>query len=215
MKLATIGCFFLTIGIIATACCAPKNVTPETGRAAPVEVALLREGVSVVGVKTPRKPLSAHVYLLVNDGKKEHRIRTSQELPPFLNAISSPELALAYVRFISSQEIRPYLTDMYYTEVQRQAEGKPAANAEPSWFTLTAAQYKTWQVHEPVVTTDGARYKIERFVASYPRVKDETRLPAQLLKIWEWVEPTGKYTMEIQQVITEGQAIHSILMFTK
>ncbi|MCP4396346.1 MAG: hypothetical protein GY801_03410, partial [bacterium] len=60
-------------------------------------------------------------------------------------------------------------------------------------------------------------FNIERFVASYPREEEDSEniLPAQLLKIWERIDNEGRYSMEIREIVTEGEQIQSILLFTK
>ena len=161
------------------------------------------------------KPVAEHSYLLAKDGNSEVKIQDTESFAQIVKEIASPEDALELVRLMTSQEIRPFLSDVYYNEVHKQAKPEKEGEEEDRWFAIAPEQYDEWQLHEPIVTEENGMYKIERFVASYPRLKEQELTPAQLLKIWEWVDAEGKYSMEIQEVIAEGDEIHKLLLFTK
>lgn len=186
-------------------------------RALKPESALLEEKYELLTVQGMGMPLAEHRYLLAKDGETEIQIRNAEEFAQIVREIASPEDALELVRLLTSQEFRPFLKDIFYSEVHKKMEPKTEGDEEDRWFAIAPKQYETWKLHEPVATEEDAMYKIERFVASYPRVKvqEQEHTLAQLLKIWEWVDAQGKYTMEIQEVIAEGGEIQKILLFTK
>ena len=215
MKLFTfIMLGFIILGTLSCACAVQKQAT-EQERSLKLESTLLNENYKLFAVRGMGMPIAEHSYLLAKDGKTEIKIQTAEEFAQIVKKITSPEDALALVRLITSQEIRPFLSDVYYSEVHKKVETKSEGEQKAQWFAIEPEQYEKWNLHEPVVTEENGLYKIERFVASYPRLKEQELIPAQLLKIWEWVDAEGKYSMEIQEVIAEGDIIQKILLFTK
>jgi hypothetical protein len=190
-----------------------KTTTQE--RPLKVETTLLNEKYEFFPRRGMGRPIAKQGYLLAKHGETELKIQTTEEFAQLVKEITSPEEALALVRLITSQQIRPFLSDVYYGEVHKKAEPKKGEQ-ENRWFAIEPEQYEAWKIQEAVATEEktGA-YKIERFVASYPKVQGQEHTPAQLLKIWEWVDSQGKYSMEIQEVIAEGSEIQKLLMFTK
>jgi hypothetical protein len=179
-------------------------------RAIKTESALIQEGYTLSTVIEAVKPIAEHVYILAKNGETELKIRDTEGFAQVVRKISSQEQALELVRLLTSQEFRPFLKDIYYSEVHKKE------NEEDRWFAIEPKQYDEWKLHEPVVTEENDVYKIERFVACYPRLLENKEITqAKLVKIWEWVDSDGKYLAEIQDVIAEGDAIHKILIFTK
>lgn len=241
--LLSVVCLFLGISCAHTEqpMSSKRGVSDVQEQQIMLETTLLQEQYTLWGVQGMGMPLAEHRYLLARDGEQEIKIRKVEELTPLVKEISSTDQALEFVRFLTSTEIRSFLSDIYYSEVHKKEsspassqegkeeteeptpapsqEGKGKASAENTpedrWFAIDAAQYDAWNLHEPVVEEVDGTYKIERFVASYPRRENQSVAPARLLKIWEWVDPEGSYRMEIQSILAEGEPIQKILLFRK
>ncbi len=218
--------FIMICLLFGVSCACTKNDSPPMVRERPLELesALIDENYTLFSVQELTMPLAEHSYLLAKKDDTEVKIQQTEEFSQIVKKITSPEDALELVRLIASPEVHPLLSDVYYHEVHEQIEPEDKATTEAElteqWFAIKPAQYEQWELHEPIVTKEeDGRYKIERFAASYPQIIQEGEktqtTPAQLLKIWEWVDANGKYTMEIQDVIAEGSDIHKILLFTK
>jgi hypothetical protein len=181
-----------------------------------IESQLIQDKYQLFAVITGGKPIAEHSYLLAKAGDTQLEIRDTKDFAQIVKGISSKEEALELVRLITSQEIRPFLRDIYYAEVHKQVEPQKEGEEKDRWFAIEPTQYDEWKLHEPVVTDENGSYKIERFVACYPRILPQKELSqARLVKIWEWVDSDGNYLAEIQDVIAEGDTIHKILIFTK
>lgn len=171
---------------------------------------LIQDGYELSTVIEAKKPIAEHAYILAKRGDTELKIRDTEGFAQILRGISSQDQALELVRLLTSQDLRPFLKDIYYREIHKKE------NEEERWFAIEAKQYDEWKLHEPIVTEEDGVYKIERFVACYPRILENKELTeAKLVKIWEWVDSEGKYLAEIQEEIAKGDAIHKILIFTK
>lgn len=214
----------LSVSLLATGCSAQKAETTPEIRETPIKIAspLLKDGIELFAAQEMTMPLGKHRSLQAKLQANEITIRTSADFAQAVKEIASPEDALAFARLITSEEIRPYLQDVYYAEVHKQAA--PTAKEvngetvliEDLWFAVEPKQYDAWKLAEPVVKTlEIGGYAIERFVAAYPKVMEKTATPAQLLKIRETVGFQGAYTMEILAVVAEGAAIEKMLLFTK
>ncbi|MBD3307110.1 hypothetical protein GF339_11850 [candidate division KSB3 bacterium] len=216
MKIITM----ITLALVGlSACCAQTGQKQPAAQERPLTLQspLLKDEFELFTVQEMGQPLAAHRYLLAKHDETELKIQTAAEFAPLVREITSPADALALVRLLTSQEIRPFLQDIFYSEVHKKSEPQAQAETTPEaqWFALEPEQYAQWGISEPVVTAEEESYKIERFVASYPRTQEQERTPAQLLKIWEWVDTEGQYSMEIQEVIAEGPEVRKILLFTK
>jgi len=214
----------LSVGLLASSCSAQKTETKPEIRETPIKIAspLLTDGIELFAAQEMTMPLGKHRSILAKTKLSDIVIRTSADFMQVVKEIASPEDALAFVRLITSEEIRPYLEDVYYSEVHRQAEPTPkevngeTVLIEDRWFAVEAKQYDAWKLVEPVVKKlEIGGYAIERFVAAYPKVMEKAATPAQLLKIRETVGANGAYTMEIVAVVAEGNAIERMLLFTK
>lgn len=187
-----------------------SNQPLKKERALKPESTLIREEYTLSTVIEAVRPIAEHIYILAKSGETELKIRDTEGFAQVVRKISSQEQALELVRLLTSQEFRPFLKDIYYSEVHKKE------NEEDRWFAIEPKQYDEWKLHEPVVTEENGVYKIERFVACYPRLLENKEITqAKLVKIWEWVNSDGKYLAEIQDVIAEGDKIHKILIFTK
>ena len=172
--------------------------------------ALIQDGYEIFSVVEAKRPIAENVYLLAKRGETQLKIQDTAEFAQLVRGIASKEAALEFVRLLTAQEIRPFLRDVYYSEVHKK-EGE-----KDQWFAIEPTQYEQWNLHDPVVTEENGVYKIERFVACYPRILQTKALTqARLVKIWEWVSPDGKYLAEIQEVLAEGDQIQKMLIFTK
>lgn len=180
-----------------------------------LETTLLQEQYTLFTVQGMGFPLAEHRYLLARDGEQEMKIRKAADLAPLVKEIGSAEQALEFVRFLTSTDIRSFLSDIYYHEVHKKIETRDENAPEDRWFAIEEDQYEAWNLHGPIVEEVDDMYKIERFVASYPRRENQNITPARLLKIWEWVTREGFYSMEIQATIAEGEPIQKILLFQK
>lgn len=181
-----------------------------------LDTPLLKEQYNLWGVQGMGLPLAEHRYLLASDGEQEIKIQKAEDFAPLVKNITSAEQALEFVRFLTSSEIRTYLSDIYYSEVHKKAGmSNESDQEEDRWFAIDTAQYDAWNVHEPLVKAVDGQYRIERFVASYPRRENQQIIPARLLKIWEWVDSEGHYRMEIQTILVEGEPVQKILLFQK
>ncbi len=221
MKNVVLMSFLLIIMLGAS--CATTSQEEEPGkqsrakgpitRERPVEIdsGLIHDDYELFSVIEAKKPISEHAYLLAKSGNAQLEIRETKDVAQIVKAITSPEDALELARLLSSQDLRPFLKDIYYSEIHEKMKG----DEKDQWFAIETDRYNAWKLHEPVITEEDGQYKIERFVASYPRIQEQPPSPAQLLKIWEWVDAQGKYSMEIQEVIAEGEEIQKILIFTK
>lgn len=180
-------------------------------RSLKTESELIQDGYELSTVIEAKKPIAEHSYILAKREDTELKIRDTEGFVQILRGISSQDQALELVRLLTSQEFRPFLKDIYYHEVHKKE------NEEDRWFAIEPKQYDEWKLHEPVVTEEDGVYKIERFVACYPRVFLENKefTEAKLVKIWEWVDSDGKYLAEIQEEIAKGAEIHKILIFMK
>ncbi|PIE32438.1 hypothetical protein CSA56_15635 [candidate division KSB3 bacterium] len=212
---------FFSLIVFGTACAqAPQESTESITQERDLELdaPFLDQSYDIFAVQKLAMPLAKHAYLLARQGDKEIVIREASEFSQVVTEIVSPEDALELARLLISHDIRPFLLDIYYSEVHKYVEPENKDDIVEPWFALSPEQYDAWNVREPIVTRqEDGRYKIERFVASYPRKKDENDelTPPQLLKIWEWIDAEGHYSMEIQDVVTEDKAIYNILLFTK
>jgi len=214
MRILTLLC--LGIVILGVSCASntgqdsQAKIEPLQGELAGLDSPLIQEGFELVPVIESKKSLVGGVYLLAKTGKIEIPIRTIDEFSQVVREITSDTDALAYVRLLTSQDIRPYLQDAYYAEVHKQS------GEDDRWFAIAPEQYDAWSLHEPVVTLEDDVYTIERFVAAYPRyIEGKQATDAALLKIRERVTPTGKYLMEVRNILAEGDDIYKILVFTK
>ncbi len=172
--------------------------------------ALIQDGYELVPVFESPKSLTSVAYLLARTGKIEIPIRTIAEFAQVVRDITSEAEALEYVRLLTAQDIRPYLQDAYYAEIHKQT------GPDDHWFAIAPERYNAWNLAEPVVTTENNRFVIDRIVAAYPRfLEGRPTNDAALLKIREWVTPSGGYLMEIRDIIAEGDEIYKILVFTK
>ena len=180
-----------------------------------LETTLFKEQYILFAVQGMGLPLAEHRYLLARDGEQEMKIRKTEDLAPLVKEITSDEQALEFVRLLTSTDFRSFLSDIYYSEVHKKVEVSDENAPEDRWFAIEAAQYDAWNLHEPIVEEVDDTYKIERFVASYPRRENQGIAPARLLKIWEWVDHEGSYRMEIQAILAEGEPIQKILLFQK
>jgi hypothetical protein len=202
----------LLLGVLGISCTPPVQEKHSGGQERPLDIEseLIQEGYEVFTVIELGKPLADHIYLLAKHGEIQLKIRDTEGFAQIVREISSQEQALELVRMLTSQEVRPFLKDIYYSEIHKKE------NAEDRWFAIEPEQYEEWKFHEPVVTEEDGVYKIERFVACYPRLLENKEVTqAKLVKIWEWVDSDGKYLAEIQEEIAKGDAIHKILIFTK
>ncbi|GAK53074.1 hypothetical protein U14_04333 [Candidatus Moduliflexus flocculans] len=214
----------LSLSLLVSSCSAQKAETTPEIQQTPLKItsSLLKDGVELFAAQEMTMPLGKHRSILAKTNMSDIVIRTSADFTQVVKEIASPEDALAYVRLITSEEIRPFLQDVYYAEVHKQAvpttkevNGEKIV-VEDIWFAVEAKQYDAWKLAEPVVKKlEIGGYAIERFVAAYPKVMDKSATPAQLLKIRETVGTQGAYTMEILAVIAEGDAIEKMLLFTK
>ena len=208
----------LSIMLLGASCAHTVQKEPKGNvRAIRADSQLIKKGVTLSSVQGMEMPLAEHRYLLAKtEGMTEIKIQTVEDFAKITNEILSEDNALAFVRLITSQEIRPFLSDIYYSEVHKKVEPQQEGEKEDRWFAIETRQYNVWNLHEPVVLKENdSTYKIERFVASYPHVKEGKLTQAQLLKIWEWVDTKGNYFMEIQDVIAEGEPIQKLLFLTK
>ena len=172
--------------------------------------ALVPENYELVPVIESKKSLTSQPYLSAKTDKGEMPIRTVADFSQVVREITSEADALEYVRLLTSQEIRPYLQDAYYAEVHKQT------GVDDVWFAIAADQYDAWNLAEPVVGSEQHWYVIERVVAAYPRfLEGRPATDAALLKIREWVTPSGGYLMEVREIVAEGDEIYKILVFTK
>jgi hypothetical protein len=179
-------------------------------RSIKTETKLIQGGYKLSTVIEAKKPIADHTYILAKSGETQLKIQDTEGFAQILQGITSQEEALELVQLLTSQEFRPFLRDVYYSEVHKKE------NDEDKWFAIEPEQYDDWNLHEPVVTEENDGYKIERFVACYPRITEDKELTeARLVKIWEWVDSDGKYSAEIQEEIAKGEAIQKILIFTK
>jgi len=184
-------------------------------RSIKTESELIQTGYELSTVIEAKKPIAEHVYILAKSGETQLKIRDTEGFAQIVRGVTSKEEALELVRLLTSQKIRPFLKDVYYSEVHKKAP-KKEGEEEDRWFAIEPEQYDKWNLHEPVVTEEDDIYKIERFVACYPRIlQDKTLTKAKLVEIWEWVDSEGKYLAEIQDVVAEGKTIRKILIFTK
>jgi hypothetical protein len=216
--------------VLGTSCAHTEQTTSEKKspdvqeQPIALETTVFQEQYTLWGVQGIGLPLAEHRYLLARGGEQDIEIRKAEDFTPLVKEISSADQALEFVRLLSSPEIRSFLSDIYYSEVHKK-EAPPAQEGkaetadehapEDRWFAIEAAQYDAWNLHEPVVEEVEGAYKIERFVASYPRREEQGLAPARLLKIWEWVDHAGSYRMEIQAILAEGEPIQKILLFQK
>jgi hypothetical protein len=208
--------FMMLCAILGTSCACSKQAK-SGGQEQPIKLAslLIQDKYELFSVIGGGKPIADHVYLLAKAGDTRLEIRTTKDFAQIVKGIASKDDALALVRLLTSQELRPFLRDVYYAEVHQKVEPKKQGETEDHWFAIAPQQYETWKLHEPVVTEEQGRYKIERFVACYPQLKEKDLTPAQLVKIWEWVDAKGAYSAEIKEVIAGGDEIHRLLLFTK
>ena len=214
----------LSLSLLVSSCSAQKSETKSSIQYTPLKITspLLKDGVELFAAQEMAMPLGKHRSILAKTKMSDISIRTSADLAQIIKEIASPEDALAFARLITSEEIRPFLQDVYYAEVHKQAapttkevNGEKIA-VEDRWFAVEPKQYDAWKLAEPVVKKlEIGGYAIERFVAAYPKIMDKSATPAQLLKIRETVGANGAYTMEIVAVIAEGAAIEKMLLFTK
>jgi len=217
------GIILLTLSVIClgTACAKTSEKPPkpmQQVRDLDVDSVFLDESCDLFAVQELTMPLAEHNYLLAKCGQKETVIRKATEFFPIVREITSADDALELVRLFTSQAIRPFLQDVYYSEVHKEVEPESEDEIVEPWFALSPEQYEEWKVQAPVVTQEeDGRYKIERFVVSYPRKEEEhgELIPPQLLKIREWVDAEGKYSMELQEVVAEDEGLQNILLFTK
>lgn len=214
----------ISLSLLASGCSAQKTETTSEIRETPIKITspLLKDGVELFAAQEMTMPLGKHRSILAKTKMSDISIRTSADFAQVIKEIASPEDALAFARLITSEEIRPYLQDVYYAEVHKQAAptstqvNGETVLIEDRWFAVEAKQYDAWKLAEPVVKKlEIGGYAIERFVAAYPKIMEKTATPAQLLKIRETVGANGAYTMEIVAVIAEGAAIEKMLLFTK
>ena len=214
----------LSVSLLATGCSAQKAETTPEIRETPIKIVspLLKDGVELFAAQEMTMPLGKHRSLQARLQTNETTIRTSADFAQVVKEIASPEDALAFARLISSEDIRPYLQDVYYSEVHKQAApttrevNGETVLIEDRWFAVEPKQYDAWKLAEPSVKKlEIGGYAIERFVAAYPKIVEKSATPAQLLKIRETVGANGAYTMEIVAVIAEGAAIEKMLLFTK
>ena len=162
-------------------------------------------------------PLAKHSYLIAKNEGKAYSIRVAAEFSRVVKAIRSTDEALELAHLLSSQELRPFLQDVFYAEVHKKSEAESTDEIIAPWFRLEAEKYEKLQLHPPIVTSEDGRFTIERFVVSYPREdKDSEKiLPAQLLKILEQIDHDGYYSMEVKEILDQGEQIQKILLFTK
>jgi len=192
--------------------CANTVEKTSRGQERPIKIEskLIQEEYELSTVIEPGKPIAEHVYILAKGKKTQLEIRNTDDFSQVVREISSKDEALELARLFTSQRIRSFLKDIYYSEVYKKE------SEEDKWFVIEPEQYDEWKLREPVVTEENGVYKIERFVACYPRIlQDKTLTKAKLVEIWEWVDSEGKYLAEIQETIAEGEAIRKILIFTK
>jgi hypothetical protein len=208
--------FMMLCAVLGTSCACSKQ-TKSGGQEQPIKLAssLIQDKYELFSVIGGGKPVAENIYLLAKAGNTRLEIRNTKDFAQIVKGIASKDDALGLVRLLTSQELRPFLRDVYYAEVHQKVEPKKQGEAEDRWFAIAPQQYGTWKLHDPVVTEEQGRYKIERFVACYPQIKDKDLTPAQLVKTWEWVDAKGTYSAEIKEVIAEGDEIHKILVFTK
>ena len=182
-----------------------KNEQPVT-----IETNLFQEGYDIFATREARKPIAQHSYLLAKSEEAAIKIRNTMELSQIVREITSTEDALALVRLIASQQLRPFLQDVYYAEVHQKA------NQDDLWFAIEKSQYEHWQLHAPSITEEEGVYTIDRVVACYPRlIHGKILTEAKLVNIREWVAPDGSYVAEIRSIIAEGEDIQKILLITK
>jgi hypothetical protein len=217
MKSMLLMSIFLVLFGVSCACPVEKKPSPEKskGQERPIKIEskLIQAGYELFSVIEAKKPLVKNIYLLAKRGETQVEIRDAAGFAEIVQGIASKEDALELVRLLTSQELRPFLRDLYYSEVHQKADDND------QWFAVTPAQYAQWKLHDPVVTEDNGIYKIERFVACYPRMIEKNQqkdmTAAQLVKIWETVDAKGKYTAELKEVVAEGDDIQKLLIFTK
>ena len=178
---------------------------------------ILDESYELFAVQELRMPLAEHAYLVAKKSGEFYIIRSSAEFSRVVKAIHTADDALELSRLITSQELRPFLQDVFYVEVDKTLDTENNDSFLEQCFRLDAESYDVFKLHPPVVKEDKGVFTIERFVASYPRKEEgrENILPAQLLKILEQIDSEGNYRMEILEILTEGEEIHKILLFTK
>ncbi|GAK55014.1 hypothetical protein U27_01845 [Candidatus Vecturithrix granuli] len=206
----------LLLIVLGISCAHTKQMSADIQeRPIVFDTALLEERYSLWGVQGMGLPLADHRYLLARDGEQEIKIQKAEDFAPLAKDITSAEQALEFVRFLTSTEIRTFLADIYYSEVHKKVEKADESDQEDHWFAIDAAQYEAWYMHEPLVRELDGQYRIERFVASYPRRQNQKIVPPRLLKIWEWVDREGHYRMEIHSIIAEGESVQKILLFQK
>ncbi len=205
--------FLLTLVVLAI--CGVANAHAAQEREITLESPLIQEDWRLYGVTDITKAEPPKAYLLAKHEEQTLTIETAEDFAQIVTAVEDRADALQLVRLLTSQEIRPFLADINYHEVQRKAAASAGEDAPQQWFALDPEDYDRWHLYDPVVSKQESLYQIERFVAAYPRIKDQTLTPAKLLKIVEQVDAEGHYTMDIQQEIAEGEAIQNILLFTK
>lgn len=203
----------LLIAILAVVGVSCANTAKEPNvqlRPITVTSTLLDERYELFGAQAMKMPLGENSYLAAKSGDTEIQIRNAQEFAQIVKGVTSPEQALELARLLTSPAIRPFLQDIYYSEVH-----KKAADEKERWFAVEPEQYEQLNLDVPIVTKENDRYKIERCVAAYPRIQGKQVSKAQLLRIWEWVDAAGKYTSEIQVILAEGESVEKLLLFTK
>lgn len=183
----------------------PKNTQPLNS-----DSGLFQSDFKLFTVIEAIKPIADHTYILAKRDDVELIIRDTEGFAQVIGDITSKEEALELVRLLTSQEIRPFLQDIYYAEVHKKAD------TDDIWFAIEPEQYDEWNLHEPVIIEENGIYQIDRFVACYPRlIHRKIITEAKLIHIREWVSPEGDYLAEIRDILAEGDEIRNILVFTK
>lgn len=204
---------FCVVVLLCATSCAPhqsRESAPEMVAFQPVTHPLLTEGVELVPVMEAKKSLNKDAYLLARSGDTDFPVRRTVEFSGIVEEIASEADALEYARLLTSPEIRPYLSDVYYAEIHKHT------GPDDRGFAIPPDQYDAWNLFEPVVMTENGLYVIERVVAAYPRFLEGRPVTnAALLRIREWITPDGGYLMEVRDIIAEGDEVYKFLVFTK
>jgi len=170
----------------------------------------LKEGYSLY-IKTEEgcKPIQACSQLIAKKGNREIKIDTIGDLSQVIDEVRNEDEALALVNFFTSESYGFLFKDSSCRTLQKKT------SPEQKFLAVDEETYNAWKLEEPRVEQKDNRFHITRFLVCYPQFEAGEKTEAQLVKVHEAVDKTGKYERIRKEVVAEGPDVNKLLPYYK
>jgi hypothetical protein len=164
----------------------------------------------ILSIKTEEgcKPIQACSQLIAKKGTQEVKIDTIEDFSQVIEEIKDEKEALALVNFLTSESYGFLFKDSFCRTLQKRT------SPEQKFLVVDEQTYQTWKLEEPKVEQKNGQFHITRFLICYPQY-DKGEKEAQLIKVHERLDKTGKYEIMSKEVVVKGAEVQKLLPYYK